>query len=433
MPGPPATKSGEVLPEDFRFGVATAGFQIEGGYNGPGEPANNWYGWEASGRVEPSGIALGFWDRYEEYLDLAVGLGCNSFRLSVEWARVETADGVFDDEALAHYRDILAACHARGLEPLVTLHHFTHPGWFGELFWLRPDAPKRFLRWVAVAHEALYDLCQNWITTNECNILAVESFVVGSFPPGGMGKITEAALALDHLMTAHVLAYDEIHQRQPDAVVATNNFSLSLYELDRMPTDLLTARHHGVERQALGAWLAGRRATHYSQTPMPRSPVHRALEVALRRLSARAFPTDAAYPNTTEAIYASSSSRFLDVAQIDYYAPGAAEHFVLPGSRTAGGRNLLPARPLWDDPPDPQGLTRACLQACEPELDLWVVENGMCNRLRRGRSYHRDDRWTRDRYLRENLAAVVAARDQGAAGDGLLALDSGRQLRVGQL
>ena len=45
------------LPEDFLFGVATAGFQVEGGYNGPGEPANNWARWEAGGRIEPSGNA----------------------------------------------------------------------------------------------------------------------------------------------------------------------------------------------------------------------------------------------------------------------------------------------------------------------------------------------------------------------------------------
>src|SRR5271165_4982946 len=50
---------GWVLPRDFRFGVATAGYQIEGGYNGPGEPKNNWYRWESTGRVEPSGAAIG--------------------------------------------------------------------------------------------------------------------------------------------------------------------------------------------------------------------------------------------------------------------------------------------------------------------------------------------------------------------------------------
>ena len=58
--------AGPGLPDGFLFGVATAGFQIEGGYNGPAQPANNWLAWEQVGRVEPSGNAVGFWDRPEE-------------------------------------------------------------------------------------------------------------------------------------------------------------------------------------------------------------------------------------------------------------------------------------------------------------------------------------------------------------------------------
>ncbi|HET9441932.1 MAG TPA: family 1 glycosylhydrolase, partial [Acidimicrobiales bacterium] len=56
------------LPDGFRFGVATAGFSVEGGYNGPGEPANNWAAWEREARVEPSGLALDFWRHYDEHL-----------------------------------------------------------------------------------------------------------------------------------------------------------------------------------------------------------------------------------------------------------------------------------------------------------------------------------------------------------------------------
>ena len=84
------------LPAGFRFGVATSAFQTEGGLNGPGEPANDWLEWERSGRVEPSGVALSFWDRYEDHLDRAVAAGCDAFRLSVEWARCEPVQGQYD-------------------------------------------------------------------------------------------------------------------------------------------------------------------------------------------------------------------------------------------------------------------------------------------------------------------------------------------------
>lgn len=404
----------QLLPDGFRFGVATAGFQIEGGFNGPGEPRNNWYGWESAGRVTPSGSAIGFWDRYEEHLDRAVDLGCDSFRLSVEWARVQPERGAVDEEALARYVDILGACRARGLTPLVTLHHFTHPWWLGEDFWLQPDSPELFRDWVELAVDRLAVDCRDWVTTNECNILAVESWLTGSFPPGRRGALASAALAIDHLLAGHVLAYDAIHRAQPEATVATNNFALSVYELDRLPADLLVARHQGVERAELSGWLSARRQFHYRQFPLPVDRATRLLERGLRALAARSIPLDRAYPRATHAVFESPHTRLLDVTQIDYYSPLAADHFRLPGHRTAGGRHWDIGQLLWDDLPDPAGLTHHCLQATEPGLDVWVVENGMCNRVRRGRSWPRLDGWTRDRYLRENLGAVVTAIDQGA-------------------
>jgi len=92
----------------------------------------------------------------------------------------------------------------------------------------------------------------------------------------------------------------------------------------------------------------------------------------------------------------------------------------LPGHRTAGGRNRLPSRELWDDPPDPGGLARwlGVQHALAPGLPLWVVENGMCNRVRDGRSFGRLDGWDRPRYVRENLAAVVSAIDAGVPVEG---------------
>jgi beta-glucosidase/6-phospho-beta-glucosidase/beta-galactosidase len=403
-----------LLPADFHFGVATAGFQIEGGYNGPGEPSNNWAPWERAGRIEPSGVAVDFWNRYPEHLDRVAALGCDSFRLSIEWARIETEDGQIDDGAIAHYRSILDACHDRGLLALVTLHHFTHPEWLGIDYWLRPDAPGRFGEWVRLAVEQFGDRCTNWITTNECNIYAVQSYLTGDFPPGRIGALDATITALDHLVSAHVLAYDAIHDAQPGATVATNNYALSIYELDRLPTDLLLAKDHGVGRAELGAWLAGRRADHYRVAGTPPGVSHNVIERALRALAARRLPLERALPRTVAAVYASPSVRLLDVAQLDYYAPETGSHFRAPGRRTAGGRISVPARPLWDDPPTPEGLTRAVEVAGADGLDVWVVENGICNRVLRGRSHPRGDGWTRDRYLRENLEALVVARQGGA-------------------
>lgn len=412
-------KSGSsLLPDGFRFGVATAGFQVEGGFNGPGEPANNWAAWEAEGRVEPSGIALDFWNRYEEHLDRVAAMGCDSFRMSVEWARVEPEEGKVDAEALARYLAILQACRARGIEPLVTLHHFTHPAWLGPDLWLRPDSPERFRHWAGIAVEALAPACSNWVTINELNVLAIESYLIGTFPPGRLGDLRSAERALDNLLTAHIAAYGEVHRVQPSACVSTNNYTLSLYELDRLPADLLAAPGAGVTRDDLVAWLASRRESYYAALPEPSGgPGTRAFERVMRsfagRVGARRPGLDAAFPRAAAALYASGHERVLDVVQVDYYDPFAAHHIRLPGHKSAGGRTWLPGRMLWDDLPCP-GDMRAFLETSrQAGLELWVVENGMGSRVRRGRAWPRLDRYDRPRYLREHLGEIVRLVEAG--------------------
>ena len=396
------------LPTGFRFGTATAGFQSEGGFNGPGEPSNNWAEWEREGRVEPSGVAVRFWDDYEEHLDRAADAGCDGFRMSVEWARCEPVEGSFDDTAFDRYRRIVVECRQRGMEPLVTLHHFTHPEWLGTDFWLQREAPERFAAWAQVAVGRLGDLVRDWVSLNEINVLAVQSYVNGIFPPGRRVDIAAAVRSLDNLVAAHVLTYDIIHRVRTDARVSTNTYALSVYELDRMVTDLLLARSYGVDRYDLRAWLQGRKDAFYASDP----PVSR-FEGVVRRLAAAAVPLDQALPRAVDGLYASRHPRCTDVAQIDYYNPIASNHLRVPGHRTAGGRGWLPGRYLWDDPPNPAGLTERCRLHHEQDMEVWVVENGLCNRVRRGRSWPRLDGWDRPRYLRENLAAVVRALEQG--------------------
>jgi beta-glucosidase/6-phospho-beta-glucosidase/beta-galactosidase len=401
------------LPDGFCFGVATAGFQVEGGFNGPGEPANNWGSWERAGRVEPSGIALDFWGRYEEQLDRAVAAGCDSFRLSVEWARCEPVEGSLDEDALARYLAILEACRDRALEPVVTISHFTHPAWLGEDFWLRPESPERMAWWAEAVVTRLGDRCSKWVTVAEPNVLAIESFVGGAFPPGRLGDAAAAVQALDHMLAAHVRCYGVVHDHQPDGVAAINPYCLSVYEVDQLLTDVLMARSVGIDRDQLRPWLSERRTRWHERLVRPGQGLERLKEVALRQLAARLVPLDQALPVTTAAVYESPYPGTLDVAQLDYYDPVSAHHLRVPGHRTAGGRHWFPDQPLWDYRPDPAGLTRFVTDNHHDGLGVWVIENGLCNRVRRGRSIPRLDGWDRARYLREHLSAVVAAIEAG--------------------
>ncbi|MFZ0668211.1 MAG: family 1 glycosylhydrolase [Acidimicrobiales bacterium] len=463
---PAPAGAGRILPEGFRFGVATAAFQIEGGLNGPGEPKNNWIWWENAGRVEPSGGAIRFWDDYEDILDRAQALGCDIFRLGIEWARVEPEPGQIDTAALDRYEAILLACLERGMEPMLTLHHFTHPYWLGDDFWLSSESPDLYARWVRLVADRLGKHVRYWITINEINIVAFGSYVIGIYPPGRRIALGDFNRATGHLVAAHVKGYQEIHDRFPEALVSTNNSSTSTYEYDRLFIDLLLAKASGVARDSLEEWIAEKRRIWYAAIDRG-SGVENFIRRAAgavspiaptsffgggaggaaggggaggavggaggavgggayaRRIgkSKRASDSFSSFVPAIEAVYDSKYDLTLDAIAIDYYDPVASNHVAIPGKPTAGGRSMSAGGEIWDERVNPAGMStyiKANIEQCFEvnqargrPLDLWMVENGMCNRVRRGRPYDRMDLWDRPRYLLENIAAMVDSIDRG--------------------
>jgi beta-glucosidase len=170
------------FPSEFSWGTSTSAYQIEGGNDN-----TDWWRYErAEGTraVEVCGDACDSWNRYEEDLDILASLGLNSFRLSVEWARIEPEQGVFSEDALSHYRHVLAACHQRRITPVVTLHHFTLPLWVADAGGFEsPDIVSWMARYASKVADSLGDLIGVACTINEPNIVAIMGYLVGNFPP----------------------------------------------------------------------------------------------------------------------------------------------------------------------------------------------------------------------------------------------------------
>ncbi|MFM1917851.1 MAG: hypothetical protein RJB01_1366, partial [Actinomycetota bacterium] len=101
------------FPEGFLWGVATAGHQVEG----DNSLSDTWFAEHVTPTVfaQPSGPGCDSYRRWDEDIDIAVSLGVNAYRFSIEWARVEPEPGVFDDQEIAHYAAILDRCRERGL------------------------------------------------------------------------------------------------------------------------------------------------------------------------------------------------------------------------------------------------------------------------------------------------------------------------------
>jgi beta-glucosidase len=170
------------FPSDFLFGAATAAHQIEGG-----NVNSDWWAFEHdpdSGVRDLSGDACDSWHRWGEDLDLAASIGLNSYRFSVEWARIEPPPGVFSNAALEHYRRVAEGCRIRGLIPAVTLHHFTLPRWMAERGGFEsPEIPERLGTYALKVGEALGDTIGLACTINEPNVVALMGYLLGVFPP----------------------------------------------------------------------------------------------------------------------------------------------------------------------------------------------------------------------------------------------------------
>ena len=155
--------------KDFLMGAATAAHQVEG---------NNIHSdyWAQEHMVhtdflEPSGEAVDHYHRYDEDIRLMADAGLNAYRFSIEWARIEPQEGCFDEAQIAHYRDVIHACKSKGIEPIVTLLHFTSPKWLiSKGGWESDETPGYFARYTRYVMEQLGGELRYVCTINEANM-----------------------------------------------------------------------------------------------------------------------------------------------------------------------------------------------------------------------------------------------------------------------
>ncbi len=220
------------FPKGFLWGAATSAHQVEGG------TLNNWSEWEKKNAerlakeaekkwadwqkekfpemFDPqnyiSGRACDHYNRYGEDFDLAKEGGHNVHRFSIEWSRIEPEEGKFDEKEIEHYRKVILALRERGIEPFVTLWHWTEPIWFDALGgWVNKKSIKYFSRFVEKIVGEYGDLVNFWIVINEPNVGLGFGYVTGAQPPAKK-NIVSFLRAYFHLLSAYKKAYEIIHK-----------------------------------------------------------------------------------------------------------------------------------------------------------------------------------------------------------------------------
>jgi len=135
----------------------------------------------------------------------------------------------FSEEGLAHYRRKLEALRERGMEPVLTVYHYTLPRWLADKGgWENPGIEDYFERFVARVSAEYGDLVRWWITFNEPVVQAFKGWILGQWPPGRVQDFPMALKVVRHMLRAHVKAYHLIHEARPDAMVSVAKHALAL-------------------------------------------------------------------------------------------------------------------------------------------------------------------------------------------------------------
>ncbi|TCZ77108.1 glycoside hydrolase family 1 protein [Paenibacillus albiflavus] len=198
------------LPQNIQLGSATASLQIEGG-----DRNNSWYQFCENNRIKDGShciVAADHWNRYEEDIAIMKQLNQETYRMSIEWSRIEPAEGQYNQAALDHYRDEILKLLDAGIRPLVTLHHFSNPIWIEEAgAWTNPRIVNYFSKYVKTVVYALGDLVCDWVTINEPNVYLFQSYIELTSPPA-KPSMKHYFKGIKLMIEAHIDAYRAIHR-----------------------------------------------------------------------------------------------------------------------------------------------------------------------------------------------------------------------------
>jgi beta-glucosidase len=239
------------------WGTAVSHYQVEGN-----DPCD-WSEWEKRGKTrgQPCGQAVDSWRQYEEDAELAAAAGANAFRFSVSWSRVEPKCGEYDLAALARYRRVIDRLLALGLEPVVTLFHYTHPVWFHEKTpWTSTASVDRFRRFAGAVVDALGDGVRFYIPLNEPLVFTLAGYYDAQIPPG-IADGRSLSRVFDHLLAAHAESAAVIREMNPRAAIGVAHNMVS-FAPDR-PTSffdrlLVRAADRCYNRGMIEAFATGR-------------------------------------------------------------------------------------------------------------------------------------------------------------------------------
>jgi len=197
-----------VFPQGFMWGAATASHQIEGhNFN------SDWYAWELKGKIKDESSShpgCNSEQNFSRDIDLVKNLNLNSYRFSIEWAKIQPSEDKFDEDVLNNYLILIKGLVKNNIDPMVTLFHFSLPLWFAQKGGFEKEENiKYFLDFIEKFLQIVGDLVQFYIVINEPMVYVYQSYITGEWPPGEK-NMEKSMIVARNLLRAYDKAYNII-------------------------------------------------------------------------------------------------------------------------------------------------------------------------------------------------------------------------------
>jgi beta-glucosidase len=365
------------FPKDFYWGTATAAHQIEGDNEN-----TNWGEWEKdSSRIKDKSnakSAVDGWNRFREDVKLMKDLGVNSYRFSLAWNKIEPEKGNINEDALKHYDELINELKANNIEPMITLHHFTHPLWFEQLgAFEKEENIKHFVEFSKLVFVRYRDRVSLWVTINEPNVFVTSGYFNTVFPPGKSNPKL-AGQVLKNMLKAHVEVYRVLKPSEGGTTNIQIGLATSIFQFEP------------ARRWHLGDWAIARLSDNsFNETVLGffrdgRIKFYVPFEIDLTY-------EDKDAPNTLDFVGINYYSHF--AYKFDFDFKKATQSLPVEGETMTDMPYTIYT----------EGLYRAIKDVSTLKKPIFITENGI--------SDAKDDR--RETYIRQSLYAVSKAIKDG--------------------
>ncbi len=378
------------FPKDFIWGTATAAHQIEGNNEN-----TNWGEWEKlSGKIKDGSnakIAVDGWNRAKDDIKLMKDLGVNSYRFSLAWNKIEPEHGKINEAALQHYDDLINDLKADNIEPMITLHHFTHPQWFQQLgAFEKEENIKYFVEFSKLVFNRYGNRVKFWVTLNEPNVFVTSAYFNTVFPPGNANAKLGGEV-LKNMLKAHVQVYKALKSvNRPSSAVIGEKMTNDREQNIQIGLATSIFQFEPFRRWHLGDWAIARSS----------DAIFNETILGFFRTGTLSFSV----PLETNFVYTDlEAPKTIDFIGVNYYS-----HFAYKFDfdfKKATQSIAVEGEELTDMPYTiyTEGIYRAIEEAGKLKKPIIITENGIAD--------SKDDR--RGKYINSSLYAVSKAIKDG--------------------